>query len=351
LVCAGWPGVEERKLSQGLGIRVLVAEDDPISRRILETRLKKWQFEVLAASDGNEASQILRSDNPPRLVVLDWMMPGKDGIQLCRELRKRSDAPYTYVIMLTARGEREDVIQGLDAGADDYICKPFDAQELRVRLRAGSRIVELQDELIRAREELREQATRDSLTGVLNRGAILGFLRGEIARGLRENSLCSIVMVDLDHFKSINDKYGHPTGDDVLKTAAHVMSSSIRPYDAIGRYGGEEFLLVLPGARPDGAVNQAERMRGKVAAAPIATPSGTIHVTASVGVCGWTPDASVGTEGLLQAADHALYRAKRAGRNRVELATETDLWAVTEPGEEIETSGRSVDSGFEVLAR
>ena len=301
-------------------MKLLIAEDDPVSRTILETRLAQWRYDAVSVADGEAAARVLASDDPPRLVVLDWMMPGKDGVELCREIRARDREPYTYVILLTAKGERSDIIAGLDAGADDYITKPFDAQELRVRLRAGRRILELQDQLIRAREELRERATHDPLTGLLNRGAILEFLKREHARSERDETPLAIVMADLDHFKSINDRYGHAVGDQVLTQVAQAMGRSIRRYDGLGRYGGEEFLLVLPGAPLQGALHQAERMRKRIGSERLLTVAGELGVTASLGVAWWNPEEPTAIEALLRAADEALYEAKRNGRSRVEAA-------------------------------
>ena len=299
-------------------LRVLIAEDDKVSRRVLEMHLKKWGYETWSACDGDDAARLLKEPDVPRLVVLDWMMPGRDGLSLCREIRARGDEPYTYVIILTAKGGKEDVVEGLDAGADDYITKPFDAQELRVRLRAGHRIIELQDELIRVREELRERATHDPLTGLLNRGAILDFLNRELSRCDRDGTPLSLVMVDIDHFKDINDAHGHPVGDVVLRDLSATMRGSVRRYDGVGRYGGEEFLLVLPGAQSTGASIQAERLRSRIESHPIETDSGVVAVTASVGVATWDASAPVSLDCLLKAADDALYRAKDGGRNRVE---------------------------------
>jgi diguanylate cyclase (GGDEF)-like protein len=201
------------------------------------------------------------------LAILDWMMPGLDGVEVCRKVRQAGGAPYVYLIMLTGRAERRDVVQGMGAGADDYLSKPFDEQELRVRLRAGRRIVDLQ-------EALRTLATRDALTGTWNRRAILEILRRELARGAREGTPVGVVLADLDHFKRVNDTLGHLTGDAVLSEAARRIGAALRPYDALGRYGGEEFLIVLPGCDPEGASQVAERVRGRVAEAPVTTPAG-----------------------------------------------------------------------------
>ena len=299
-------------------MRILIAEDDAISRRLLETILGKWGYEVVVALDGEQAWQVLQTENSPRLVILDWMMPGMDGIELCRRVRERLSVPYVYVLLLTARSQREDLLQGMDAGADDYVTKPFDANELKVRLRAGRRILDLQEQLMAAQEQLRDQASRDPLTGIWNRTAVFEVLRREVARSERESSPLAVAMADLDHFKNLNDTYGHMAGDAVLREATRRMSTCIRSYDAIGRYGGEEFLVVLPGCDEQSAAGRAERLRGAIVNKPFDTSEGRITVTCSLGVASTSSGANGDVESLLRAADAALYRAKANGRNRVE---------------------------------
>ena len=233
-------------------IRILVAEDDPVSGRVLEVFLKKRGFEVLTASNGTEALEILEKEDGPRLAILDWMMPGLEGVQVCQRVRERNSQAYVYLLLLSAKIQKEDFLRGLDSGADDYLTKPFDPQELHARLRVGMRILDLQDSLIAAREELRFRASHDSLTGVANRGTILEALRRETSRQIRAGGSFGIIMVDLDHFKKVNDTHGHPCGDAVLQEAAGRMTSSVRGYDLVGRYGGEEFLIVVPGAEHGG---------------------------------------------------------------------------------------------------
>jgi PleD family two-component response regulator len=198
-------------------MKVLIAEDDAISRRMLEAFRVKWGYEVVVAKEGEEGWGILQGKDAPRLAILDWMMPGKDGIDICRSLRQRKGRPYTYILLLTARGHKEDIVEGLEAGADDYITKPFDPFELRARLRAGGRILELQEQLFQAREALRNQASRDPLTDLWNHGTILNILRKELTRASRTQSPFAVAMADLDRFKAINDAYGHQAGDAVLR--------------------------------------------------------------------------------------------------------------------------------------
>ncbi len=300
-------------------MRVLVAEDEPTSRRLLQSSLSRWGYEVVVAQDGNEAARILLSPDAPKLAVLDWLMPGIDGAQLCRNIRGNKPEPYTYILLLTGKSGKLDVIEGLEAGADDYVCKPFDPRELKVRLRTGKRIIYLQDQLISAREALRDQATRDQLTGLWNRAAALGILTSELQRSRREGASLGIVMVDLDHFKHVNDTFGHLVGDEVLRRVAQAMSDVTRRYDSVGRLGGEEFLIVLPGCDESNAISHAERMRAAVARLEITGQAELILPKISVGVSVYNGEPLVDEFDLIQAADSALYQAKRGGRNRVEL--------------------------------
>ncbi len=301
--------------------RILIAEDDVVSRRVLELFLAKWNFQVEVASNGAEAWQIFQRDDSPRLAVLDWMMPGLEGVQICRQVRERADRPYVYILLLSARGQKKDILEGLKAGADDYLKKPFDLEELHARLQVGQRIIELQDDLIRTREDLRFQATHDALTGIANRGEILEVLGREMNRRRREEGCLGIILADLDHFKAINDKYGHPAGDAVLREAARRMSTSVRSYDTAGRYGGEEFLIVVPSSDTAGTLGLAERIRAAFESRFFEAGGNELRVTLSLGVTACTPANPLEAQALLQAADTALYRAKEKGRNRVELAT------------------------------
>jgi two-component system, cell cycle response regulator len=305
--------------------RILIAEDDPVSRRLLELFLVKWGFEVAVATTGTEALTMLERMDAPRLAILDWMMPGMEGVQVCQKLRESSDRPYVYVLLLTARTQKEDLLQGLESGADDYLTKPFDSQELRARLHVGQRILDLQDQLIAAGEELLYRATHDNLTGMVNRGVIMDTLRRERARQTREGGSFGIVLVDLDHFKYVNDTYGHLAGDEVLRDAAQRMMACVRPYDSVGRYGGEEFLIVVPSSDAMGTMGLAERIRRAIEATPMMTNSIPIAVTASFGVTASVDKSPLDPQEILRLADAALYRAKERGRNRVELARPEDL--------------------------
>jgi len=307
-------------LGRELGQRILIAEDDPISRRLLEAKLAKWGFKVIVTKDGDSAWQVLQSDDAPRIAILDWMMPVMDGVEVCRRMRKEQREPYTYIILLTALHRDEDLVTGLEAGADDYITKPFKADELRARLRAGVRIIELQNDLIEAREALREKATHDPLTGLWNHEEILHILERELARAQREEEAVSLIIGDLDHFKRVNDTYGHPAGDAVLRLTADRMRSLVRSYDSIGRYGGEEFFVVLPGCDRECAITIAERIRLGVGSDLMEVSGAVIPVTISLGLGVKRKGNHFDWNSLVQAADQALYRAKEKGRNRLEIA-------------------------------
>ncbi len=301
-------------------LRALIADDDPVSRRMLARSLHRWEYDVVEVADGAAAWEMLTREDAPRLAILDWMMPGLTGPEVCKRVRRCSARRYTYVLLLTARGGKKDLVEGLEAGADDYLIKPFDCQELQARLRAGRRILELESDLIAAREALHEQATRDPLTWVWNRYAILDILDRELQRGRRQGAPVSVVMADLDHFKSINDSYGHLVGDAVLREAARRMRDAVRTYDAVGRYGGEEFLMVFPGLDHEGALQLAERLRRVLCASPVVTEGGPVRITASLGVSALAAGDHRTAESLIEAADQALYRAKKSGRNQVERA-------------------------------
>jgi diguanylate cyclase (GGDEF)-like protein len=300
-------------------MKVLVADDEIVSRRLIETSVRRWGYDVVVANDGLEAAQILRDQDAPHLAVLDWMMPGLDGIQLCQELRAAQREPYTYIVLLTSKHAKTDIIKGLEAGADDYIAKPFDPQELRVRLRTGKRILCLLEQLTAAREALRELAARDPLTDLWNHGSIIELLGQEIERAARQGSCVGVVLADLDHFKSINDTHGHLVGDHVLRQAAQALSSSVRPYDAVGRIGGEEFLIVLPGCDQLNAVSHAERLRLALKRIVVNTATEPVQFTASFGVTVLGPETYVDAQTAVQTADYAMYAAKHAGRDRVEF--------------------------------
>jgi diguanylate cyclase (GGDEF)-like protein len=286
----------------------------------MEELLVAWGYNVVVAENGNAALQILQAEDPPKLALLDWMMPGLEGVEVCRKVREKNEEPYTYIILLTAQQSDEDLVTGMEAGADDYITKPFKHNELRLRLRAGRRIIELQNELLAARDTFRTKASHDSLTGLWNHAEILEILTHELSRAEREEKCVAVIMADIDFFKKINDTHGHLAGDVVLRSTAGKMHALMRSYDFIGRFGGDEFMVILPDCSLEYAAAFAERLRLSVSSDSIDTPEWRIPVTLSFGVAASNKDRLKDAYSLVNAADRALYRAKENGRNRVEVA-------------------------------
>jgi two-component system chemotaxis response regulator CheY len=293
-------------------MKILIAEDDAVSRRLLENFLVKWGYHVLSATDGEEAFQTIKAEDGVSLVLSDWMMPKMDGLELCRRIREEDGRGYIYFILLTGKGEKGDVVQGLEAGADDYLVKPFDRQELRCRVKIGERIINLEQKVLHL-------ANTDALTGLLNRRAFMEKLEKEIHRSRREKGLLSLIMMDIDHFKQVNDRYGHQAGDLVLREVSRLLQGSLRPYDFAGRYGGEEFVFCIPGSAEAGVAEVAERIRQRIGERVFTLPEnqGALNVRASFGVSAFKFEKSDHMDALLARADKALYRAKSEGRNRV----------------------------------
>lgn len=302
-------------------MKILVADDEPISRRILEKMLNRAGYEVIAVGNGRAAVEQLLSAGGPRLALLDWMMPELDGPTVCSEIRRLSEHSYVYMILLTSKESKENIVAGLKSGADDYLVKPCNYEELKARLLAGQRILQLENKLVEAREEMRFKASHDSLTSLWNRGVILELLDKELARSRRERSFLSLLLCDVDHFKKINDEYGHPVGDQVLQEIAKRLLGALRSYDSVGRYGGEEFLILLSGCDATRTQERAEQLRQHVAEGRFLVAQGPLTVTISVGalsISGWPSDFDASR--LLKEVDGALYEAKSAGRNCVILA-------------------------------
>jgi two-component system, cell cycle response regulator len=300
-------------------MKVLIADDALVSARLLESYLSGWGYQVITAGNGNEAWDVLQGEDSPGLVILDWMMPGLNGVEICRAVRKQAREPYTYILLLTSREKEQDIVEGLEAGADDFLTKPFRPLELKARLGTGRRILNLQEALITAREELKTMATHDVLTGIWNRKAILDHLQSELARCERLNLSVGVIMGDLDHFKQINDTFGHAVGDAVLCETARRLRNSMRTYDAVGRYGGEEFLIVVPECNTDSLSSVAERICSGLRDNPFLLSGTELTVTISLGVAACNKANEDHLKLLLETADQSLYRAKRAGRNRFDL--------------------------------
>jgi diguanylate cyclase (GGDEF)-like protein len=299
--------------------RVLVAEDDPFYRHLLERTLTDSGYLVQSVADGLAALERARLAGSPRLLVMDWVMPGLEGPEVCRRLRQFPAGGYQYIILLSANDRKADIIAGLEAGADDYLTKPFDSPELLARMRVGLRMIKLQDNLFIAHERLRFQATHDPLTGISNRGALLDLLRAELDRAQRKAAPVALMMIDIDRFKRVNDELGHQLGDAVLHEVAQRLARTVRSYDVIGRYGGEEFLV---GAELDRrqAFEYAERLRNSVISSPVGASGRTLFVSVSIGVAVADPARPCDLTPLIESADAALYSAKNNGRNRVEFA-------------------------------
>ena len=301
-------------------MKILIADDELMSRTLLQKTLECAGYEVTAVENGRLAADQLCPVDGPRLALLDWVMPELDGPGVCREVRKREGQSYVYMVLLTSKESKEDVVAGLESGADDYLTKPFDPEELKARLRTGLRILNLEGRLVEAREQMRFQATHDGLTTLWNRVVILDLLGRELVRSRRERISTVILLGDLDHFKSVNDTYGHLAGDEVLRETAKRLLSSVRSYDFVGRYGGEEFLVVLNNCHPAHALARAEQICRTIAGTPVQTANAAIPITMSFGLLISQEWDALPMEELLQHADAALYAAKAAGRNCVKVA-------------------------------
>ncbi|MFE4196473.1 GGDEF domain-containing protein [Paenarthrobacter sp. NPDC056912] len=299
-------------------MKVLIADDDQISRMITKAAVEQSGHECIVAVDGDSAWQLFKAHSP-EAVVTDLMMPGLSGLDLCRAIRASEEDSYTYVILVTSHGSRKDVLAGMEAGADDYVTKPLDPFNLHIRLLAAQRITSLHSDLARYRSALTEQARTDPLTKLHNRLKLTEDLGNLHSRA--DHNYC-LAMVDVDNFKSYNDIYGHQAGDAALVAIAATLASEVRNSDAVYRFGGEEFLLVLDGHSAAGAEIVMERVRSAVHGLKIehsGDPDGVL--TISAGVSALTDAHRSGTEQLLREADLALYAAKAAGRNRVTLAS------------------------------
>lgn len=292
---------------------ILLVEDSVIDRHQISGYLQDWGLDFQAVGNGSEAWELLQRPHAPGLVLLDWMLPGLDGIQLCRRIRTLSaDGTYFYTVMLTAKDRKQDLLTAMAAGADDYLAKPVAPQELRARVMVGKRILELQ-------ESLKFAATHDCLTKLLNRAEILAGLKRELARSQRDGQAVAVILADVDHFKQVNDSLGHAAGDEVLEVVARRLKSHLRPYDLVGRYGGEEFLIVLPACNLAPATQRAEQLRQSVSGSSILTMFGSVPLTLSMGVTVSNSEADFTVQQLLQQADEALYYAKETGRNCVQV--------------------------------
>jgi len=299
---------------------VLIVEDDPVSRRLLEATLTKAGYEVVTAENGYKALEIFEKRFFP-IIVTDWMMPEMDGLSLTKTIRTKATSGYVFIFLLTAKSSKEDIITGLEAGADDYLTKPFNRGELMARLKTATRILELEESLKRANEEIRLLSITDALTGSFNRAYMDEMLPKEVKRSIRYGRPLSMIMGDIDHFKKVNDTYGHQAGDEILRQFVACLKGEIREnVDWIARYGGEEFLLVFPETEFDRTMILAERLRLKIAEMRIEHEEKQIEITVSFGVTGLPSkplNSDMSYEEIIGFTDKFLYEAKQAGRNRV----------------------------------
>ncbi len=298
-------------------MKILVADDDQLSRSLMRKMLLQSGYDVVTAKDGAEAVAIMLDEAGPRMALLDWMMPEVDGPGVCQAIRAGSRRAYIYMVLLTSRDSKDDLVAGLEAGADDYLTKPCHTEELRARLRTGMRILNLEDSLVDAREEMRFRATHDALTQLLDRGAILQDLSVALKQAIARQEHTSLILCDVDHFKKINDTYGHPVGDEVLREVARRLEASVRSDDSVGRYGGEEFLLLLKGCAAPNLEIRAQRICETIRSKAFETAAGPLTVTMSAGALCVPPSlATRSANDLMDMVDSLLYRAKRQGRDR-----------------------------------
>jgi two-component system, cell cycle response regulator len=299
---------------------VLVIDDSPVARKLVEHALDKEQYTVLPAKTGAEAMELF-AEHKPAIVITDWLMPDLSGLQLCERIRTDFGGRFTYIIMLTGVSEKSKVVKGLQAGADDYMTKPFNAEELAARVDAGRRIVELHREIEAKNLILQQLALTDSLTNLPNRRAIEEWGRRQLTGALRHKFPFWIVMVDVDQFKTVNDTFGHEAGDAVLRSVAEIIRRNSRQCDICGRIGGDEFLLVMTFTDQDGVRTAVERLRQQLEAHRFTFEGREVRVTASIGISGIRQGQDCDFGRLMVQADVALYSAKRLGRNRAEMAT------------------------------
>ncbi len=308
-------------------MKILVAQAEMVARGMLETMLTRWGHQVVLAETGNQALARLKEQGGPSLAILEKNLPGLGGLEICREVRSRIKTSYIYILFVRGEDDGKEMMESLQAGADDFLSRPLDADEIMVRLRMAKRVLELQEDLRRAQEAIGYQTTHDPLTGLANRGEVIATVGREVSRMRREKFPLGLILAGIDGLKGINDTYGHAAGDAVLRETVRRIRSIVRPYDTIGRYTGEEFLVVVPGCDAKAVMAQADRLRAAVAQGGMdisewgkfaPTSDGKLQVTLSLGVVEAQKDTEAGS--LLREAEAALKRAKQAGQNRVEPA-------------------------------
>ncbi len=302
-------------------MRVLIAEDEPVSRAKLSAMCERWGFEVVTAVDGAEAIQVLTGPDAPRLALLDWVMPGVSGLEVCQEVRARGAEHYVYLVLLSSKSSESDVIKAFQAGADDYMIKPASIAELHVRLHAGRRVLELHDNLLQANDHLRTLIERDPKTGLHGEAATLRIVGREVARAESAGTPLAAILLELDGLEELADLHGRASRDLALEETARRLRVALRPFDSLGYLGAGRYLALLPGRDGLAARTVAEQLREAAALPPIQAPTGALRLTASAGVTSWSyePSAAFPAERLLESCEAGLARARAAGRNRVSL--------------------------------
>ena len=298
---------------------MLIVDDSSFHRRIVEQALSSEPYSLLFAQNAEEALRLFQK-HEPCVMLSDWVMPDFTGLELCQRIRCAAAKPYTYIILMTSKSEQADIVKGLEAGADDYLTKPFDAAELRARVSVGRRIVELNRELVAQSKKLEEAAHTDSLTGLPNRRAIEDWASKQLRGAARHGFPLWVVVADLDCFKNINDTFGHEAGDDVLRQFADILRKNTRASDICGRLGGDEFLVVLTHVNPEHIEMTVSKFRDQFAALSFPFQGKSSSVTASFGVAGFRGRDIGEFTTLVRQADLMLYEAKRAGRNMVKVS-------------------------------
>jgi len=300
-------------------LEILLVEDSQTQALKLKLMLENHGYQVNTATNGQEGMHMLMNQ-PVSTVITDWMMPEMDGRELCQAIRQHDFENYVYILLLTAKDAKDDIIEGLEAGADDYLIKPVDDAELIARLTTANRIISLESSLKQRNKEIALLSITDPLTKIFNRGYLNDNLPKALKRAERYQLPLSILLVDIDHFKGVNDRYGHLAGDRVLKTFVDDINQALRrDLDWIARYGGEEFIIVLPETGHSGALAAAEKFRHIVESGRTATKQGPIQITASFGIATVSNTADIdriSMDTLINTADRSLYKAKQAGRNR-----------------------------------
>lgn len=305
---------------QGMStMRILLADNDPATRNLLETNLKDWGYETVSCGNGREALEALEQPDPPKLAILEWSLPEMDGLQVCRRIRELAGRAYIYIILLTEASTKDEMLKGLEAGADEYIIKPVDVNELRMRIRAGSRIVGLQETFTAVLRYSEQQAAHDPLTGLWNRAAMIDILRRELERATRENSAVGLVIGGLDQLARINQGFGSLTSDAVLREIVLRIRSCVRSYDHVGRSEDDDFIIVVPGCDLESTRVLAERLRASVSKYRLSIGEGVMPLTMSFGILVVGEGEKTDADAIMGRVEDAMRRARDRGGDRIEI--------------------------------